>query len=197
VNNFLIMKTCFKHFNCIPFVKVCGFPPFTWIKKILENSSQTSWATIWQLSYGADTIVIYLFVSFEHQCCSHCLNMNVICLFILFRHKCCMSTHVVYTRKLCTRLPYLNNAQHSCLNNTNLWNNIFHTNLVLTHEACNFMMLFYLNFAYVNFFSTWSAFKLFNALPKLFINVFSCNKIMIKDCKVKLVYCHNELMKIL
>jgi hypothetical protein len=71
-------------------------------------------------SYGIDTNVIHLFVLFEHRCRAHYLNTNVICLFILFKHKCCMSIHVVYTWKLCTQLLCLNNAQHSCLNNTNL-----------------------------------------------------------------------------
>jgi hypothetical protein len=71
-------------------------------------------------SYGIDTNVIHLFVLFKHWCCAHCLNMNAICLFILFKYKCCMSIHVVYTWKLCTQFLYLNNAQHSCLNNTNL-----------------------------------------------------------------------------
>ncbi len=70
--------------------------------------------------YGIDTNVIYLFILFEHQCHAHCLNMNVIWLFILFKHKCCMSICVVYTWKLCTQILYLNNAQHSCLNNMNL-----------------------------------------------------------------------------
>ncbi len=69
--------------------------------------------------------------------------MNVICLFVLFRHKCCMSIHVVYTWKSCTWLLCLNNAWHSCLNDTNPWNNIFHTNLEQTHEAYKFVMLYY------------------------------------------------------
>jgi len=93
--------------------------------------------------YGIDMNVIHLFVLIEPQCCAHYLNTNVICLFILFKHKCCMSIHVVYTWKFCTWLMCLNNAQHSCLNNTNLWNNKFHTVLEQTHEACKF-------FTYVN-----------------------------------------------
>jgi len=49
-------------------------------------------------SYGIYTYVIHLLVLFEHQCCVHCLhmdviclfiflNINVVCLFILFIHK--------------------------------------------------------------------------------------------------------------
>jgi hypothetical protein len=64
--------------------------------------------------------VIHLFVLFEHQCHAHCLEINVICLFVLLKHRCYMSIFVVYTSKLCTQLPYLNNVQHSCLNNMNL-----------------------------------------------------------------------------
>jgi hypothetical protein len=48
---------------------------------------------------------------------------------------------VVYTQKSCTQLLCLNNAQHLCLNNMNLWNNIFCTDLERTHEAYKFVML--------------------------------------------------------
>jgi hypothetical protein len=71
--------------------------------------------------FGIDMDVIHLLVLFEHRCCVHCLNMNVICLFVLFRHECCVSIRIVYTQKSCTQLPYLNNAWHSCVNDTNPW----------------------------------------------------------------------------
>jgi len=87
-----------------------------------------------------DMDVIHLFVLFEYQCCVHCLNTNVICLFILFKYICCMCIYVVYTQKLCTQLLCLNNAQHSCLNNMNLWNNKFHMTLEWIHEACKSVM---------------------------------------------------------
>jgi hypothetical protein len=87
--------------------------------------------------YGIDTDVIHLFILFEHQCCAHYLDTNFICLIVLFKQECCMSIHVVYTWKLCTWLLCLNNSQHLCLNNTNLWNNRFHTDLEWTHEACD------------------------------------------------------------
>ncbi len=89
--------------------------------------------------YGIDTNVIYPFVLFEYWCHVHYLDTNVICLFVFFRHRCCMSIYV-YTQKSCTRLPCLNNAWHSCLNNTNLWNNIFCIDLEQTHETCKFVM---------------------------------------------------------
>jgi len=71
----------------------------------------------------------------SHQYHSHCLNTNVICLFILFKNICCMYICVVYIQKSYTQLSCLSNAQHSCLNNMNLWNNRFHTYLKQTHEA--------------------------------------------------------------
>ncbi len=90
-------------------------------------------------SYGTDTNVINLLILFEHQCHVHCLDTNVICLFVLFKHGCYMSIHVVYTWKLCTWLPCLNNAWHSCLNNMNLWNNRFRMDLKQTHKTYKFM----------------------------------------------------------
>jgi hypothetical protein len=50
-----------------------------------------------------------------------------------------MSIHVVYKQKSCTWFPCLNNAQHSCLNIMNIWNNKFCTDLKQTHEACKFV----------------------------------------------------------
>jgi hypothetical protein len=73
--------------------------------------------------------------------CAHHLNMNAICIFILFKHRCCMSICVIYTWKLCTQLWCLNNAWHLCLNNINLWNNIFCMDLKQTHETHNFVMI--------------------------------------------------------
>jgi hypothetical protein len=67
-------------------------------------------------------------------------DTNVICLFILFIHKYYMSICVVYIWKSYTEFLCLINAQHSCLNNTNLWNNKFHTNLEQTHKTCKFVM---------------------------------------------------------
>jgi hypothetical protein len=92
-------------------------------------------------SYGIDMNVIHLFVLFEHWCCAHFFDMNVICLFVLFTHWCCMFIPVIYTRKSCKWFPCLNNAQHSCLNNTNPWNDRFRTNLEWTHEAYKFVTL--------------------------------------------------------
>jgi len=91
--------------------------------------------------YGINIDVIHLLVLFEHWCHVHGLNTNVICLFVLFRHEFCVSIHIVYTRKLCTQFLCLNNAQHSCLNNTNLWNNRFCTNLKWTYETYKFVMI--------------------------------------------------------
>jgi hypothetical protein len=100
--------------------------------------------------------IFHKFVWNRHECHSfiyiawtsmyvHYLDTNVIFLFVLFKHWCYMSIHVVYTWKLCTWLSCLNNAQHSCLNNTNLWNNRFYTNLKWTHEACKFFVMTNLN----------------------------------------------------
>jgi hypothetical protein len=99
-----------------------------------------AWNLLFICSYGIYTDVIHLLILFEHQCCVYCLNMNITCLFILFKHKYCMSIHVVYTRKLCTRFSCLNNAWHSCLNNTNPWNNWFCMGLEQTHETYKFVM---------------------------------------------------------
>jgi hypothetical protein len=59
------------------------------------------------------------------------------------KHECCMSICVVYTWKLYTQLSCLNNALHSCLTNTNLWNNKFCMDLERTHETCKFVMYLY------------------------------------------------------
>jgi hypothetical protein len=85
-------------------------------------------------SYGIDMDVIHLFVLFEHRRHVHRLDTNVICLFVLFKHECCVFIHIVYTRKLCTWLPCINNAWHSCVNDINPWNNRFHMDLEWTHE---------------------------------------------------------------
>ncbi len=71
---------------------------------------------------------------------SYGIDTNVICMIVLFRHKCYMSICVVYIRKLCTYLLCLNNAWHSCLNDTNPWNNKFYTNFERTHEAYKFVL---------------------------------------------------------
>jgi hypothetical protein len=115
---------------------------------------------VWNLlfigSYGINMDVIHLLTLYEHQCLAHCLNINVMCLFVLFRHRCCMSIHVVYTWKLCTQLPCLNNAWHSCLNNMNLWNNKSRTNLEWTHEAYKFVMCAKQNKLFSNDFGTYN-----------------------------------------
>jgi hypothetical protein len=59
----------------------------------------------------------------------------------LFRHKCRASIHTVYIRKSCTKLLCLNNAWHSCVNDTNLWNNRFRMDLEQIHEAYKFVMI--------------------------------------------------------
>ncbi len=87
-----------------------------------------------------DMDVIHLLGVFEHWYHANYLDMNFICLFVSFTHKCCISIHVVYTRKSWTQLLCLNNARHLCLNNMNLWNNRFCTNLDWTHETCKFVM---------------------------------------------------------
>jgi len=69
-----------------------------------------------------------------------CIHTNVICLFVSFKHECCMSIHVVYTQKSYTQLLCLNNAQHLCLMNTNLWNYKFHMDLEWTYEVYKFVM---------------------------------------------------------
>jgi len=91
--------------------------------------------------YGINMDVIHLLVLFKHQCRVHCLDTNVICMFILFKHKCCVYIHI-YTWKLCTRLPCLNNAWHSCVNDMNPWNNIFCMDLEQTLETYKFVMHF-------------------------------------------------------
>ncbi len=101
-------------------------------------------------AYGIDIDVIHLFVLFKHSCCVHYLNINVICLFIFFKHKCCMSC-VVYTRKSCTQL--------SCLYNTNLRNNKFHTYLKWTHETYKFVMWGYFNFQKIDNFGSFNISK--------------------------------------
>jgi hypothetical protein len=98
------------------------------------------WNLFFIVLYGIDMNVIHLFAFFEYQCHTKCLNTNVMCLFVLFKHEYCMSIHVVYRWKSCTWLLCLNNAWHSYLNNMNLWNNRFHTNLKWTHEAYKFVM---------------------------------------------------------
>ncbi len=98
------------------------------------------WNLLFIGSYGIDTNVIHLFVLFEHWSHAH-FDTNVICQFVFFIHWSCMFICVVYIWKLCTwQLPCLNNAQQSCLNSMNPWNNRFHMDLERTHEACKFVM---------------------------------------------------------
>ncbi len=92
-------------------------------------------------SYGTNMNVIHLFVLFEHRYHAHCLYTNVICLFVLFKHKCCIYIRVVYKWKSCLGFLCLHNAQHSSLNNTNIWNNIFQIDLKQTYETCKFVMM--------------------------------------------------------
>jgi hypothetical protein len=83
-------------------------------------------------SYICIVWILMSCILFGHEC--HML-------FELFKHGCFMFIHVVYTWKSYTELLCLNNAWHSCLNNINLWNNIFCTNLKWTHEAYKFVMI--------------------------------------------------------
>jgi hypothetical protein len=100
---------------------------------------------VWNLflacSYGTHMNIIHLLVLFEHRYCAHCLYTNVICVFVLFKHKCCIYSHVVYTWKSCTWLLCLHNAQHLCLNNTNIWNKKFHIDLKWTHKTYKFVVM--------------------------------------------------------
>jgi hypothetical protein len=104
------------------------------------------WNFLFISLYEINMNVIHLLVLFEHRCCVHCLNTNVICMFILFRHKCYVSIRIAYIRKLCTQLLFLNNAWHSCVNDTNPWNNKICTNLEQTHETYKFVMILLLPF---------------------------------------------------
>jgi len=67
----------------------------------------------------------------------YCLNIDVMCIVL---NKCHMPIHIVYMCMFYVNLCCLNNAQFSYLNNTNLGNNIFHTNMEWTHEAYKFVM---------------------------------------------------------
>jgi len=99
---------------------------------------------VWNLlfigSFRLDMDATHLIVLFEHPCHVHCLDMNVICLFILFNDECCVSICIVYIRKSCTQFPCLNNAWHSCVKDTNLWNNKFRMDFKRTHDAYKFVM---------------------------------------------------------
>jgi len=88
-------------------------------------------------SYGID-INVFIYVYF--------LNINVMCIvltiisyaylyclsWMLYVFLCCLHMKVVYTTSMF--------KWHSCLSNTNPWNNKFHTNLKRTYEACKFVM---------------------------------------------------------
>jgi len=91
-------------------------------------------------SYGINTNVIHLLILFEYWYHSHCLNTNIMCLFILFKYKCYMFICFVYTKNSCTLFSCLKNAQHSYLNNMNLWNNKICMDFEWMHEAYKFMI---------------------------------------------------------
>jgi hypothetical protein len=122
-------------------------------------------------SYGIDTDVIHLLVMFEHRCLAHYLDTIVICLFKLFRHKCYLSIRIIYTWKLCTRLPCLNNAWHSCINDTNPWNNKFHTNLEWTHETYKFVMYRHPSLSNFTYFSLFVHFQWFKKLQMHYLKL--------------------------
>ncbi len=95
--------------------------------------------------------VFYRFIWNRHGCHSFICIFWTLMSFILFKHDVihiysnCLDMVVVficvvYTQKSFTWLPCLNNAQHSHLNNMNLWNNKFHTDLKWTHEAYKFVV---------------------------------------------------------
>jgi hypothetical protein len=104
------------------------------------------WNLLFISLYEINTNVIYVLVLFEHQCCIHCLNTNIICMFILFILKCCVSIHIVYIQKSCTQLLCEKNAWHSCVNDTNPWNNKIRINLERTHETYKFVMILQIPF---------------------------------------------------
>jgi hypothetical protein len=95
------------------------------------------WNLLFKGLYKINMDVIHLLVLFEHWYHAHCLDTNVICLFISFKHGWYMCMCVVYTRKSYTWPSYLNNVQHLCLTNTNLWNNRFCTHLEQTMKHVN------------------------------------------------------------
>jgi len=76
--------------------------------------------------------IFHKFIWNKHGCYSFTCIVLILMPCALFKHKCYTPIHVVHTRKLCTGLPYLND--------TNSWNNKFHTNLKQTHETCKFVM---------------------------------------------------------
>jgi hypothetical protein len=100
-----------------------------------SHAKSTFHGFVWNI-HGCHSSICIVWTS---RCCAlfkHKCNMHV----CIFSHKCCMSIHVVYTWKLYTQFLCLNNAQHSYLNNKNLRNNKFCTNLEWTHVACKFVM---------------------------------------------------------
>ncbi len=138
---------------------------FTQMKTIINFMGHNlTIIVVWNLFfiglYEIDTNVIHLLVLFEHWCCVHYLDMNVICMFILFKHECCVFICIVYIQKLCTQLLYLNNAWHSCVNDTNPWNKCSCMDLEWTHEAYKFVMTKLLRSIYLffNFFGEWGRF---------------------------------------
>jgi hypothetical protein len=80
------------------------------------------------------------FVWNRHECHSFICIVWISMSCKMFKHKCCMSIHVIYAWKSCTWLLCFKNAWHSYLNNMNIWNNRYHTNLKWTHEAYKFVM---------------------------------------------------------
>jgi hypothetical protein len=115
----------FDNNNCVNFF----FHRFVWNKHGCNSFICIVWILMSCVLFGHECHM--LFGLFRHGC--HML-------FGLFRHGCHMFIHVVSTQKSYTQLSCLNNARHLCLNNTNLWNNIFCTNSKWTHEAYKFVM---------------------------------------------------------
>jgi len=86
-------------------------------------------------------IVFHRFVWNRHGCHSFICNVWTSMSCALFKHKCCVSIRIVYIWKLCIKLLCFNNAWHSCVNDTNLWNNRFRMDLFQIHEAYEFVMI--------------------------------------------------------
>jgi hypothetical protein len=124
-------------FNCKKKNWKLSFWPLKWQFKFNHHKVHGSW-------FGNNfhwKFVFQTFVWNRYKCHSFICIVWTLMLCTLFRHGCCISIHVIYTQKSCTWLLCLNNAQHSCLNNMNLWNNKFRTNLEWTHEAYKFVMV--------------------------------------------------------
>ncbi len=80
----------------------------------------------WFDNNSSDKFAFQRFIWNRHECHSFICIVWTSISCALFRHECCVFIRIVYTQKLSTRLLCLNNAWHSCVNDMNPWNNIFH-----------------------------------------------------------------------